>query len=206
MSVMTSSGASFVIGSTFGIVSMILMASDSSLAAQVERPVASPAAQEADEHSDPRSSIPSVGRFYVSLEEQAGTARVSFVQHGDVLTATWMTATGEVYGRGTYRWDPTSRSFTGKSTTRSLCFWRESGVDDTYEQTTAVMVQEQLYVVNDRELIDRWTKPLRVDCTSGAVEIFKWVEHTWLATDEDWKPLGPDLAPTGHASKDERPH
>jgi hypothetical protein len=68
------------------------------------------------------------------------------------------------------------------------------------------LVQEQLYMVNDRELIDRWTKPLKVDCSSSALEIFKWVERTWLATDEDWKPVGPDPAPTGHASKDERPH
>jgi hypothetical protein len=43
--------------------------------------------------------------------------------------------------------------------------------------------------MNDRELRDRWTKPLDVDCSSGLMEVFKWVDQTWLATDKDWKPL-----------------
>jgi hypothetical protein len=129
------------------------------------------------------SAIPKVAGFYTLPSENGAGLRVSFVQKVDVLTAIWMNPQGEVYGRGRYRWDPVTGSFKGTSTTKHLC------LDDQGQPSATVLVREELYVMNDRELRDRWTKPLDVDCSSGLMEVFKWVDQTWLATDKDWKPL-----------------
>jgi hypothetical protein len=129
-----------------------------------------------------------VTAFYTLLLGDVTGPRVSFVQDGEILTATWMTSAGKTYGVGTYRWDADSGSFTGTSTTRFMCFAEaENGTTTTF--TFQHLVREQLYVVNDRELRDRWTKPIDVDCSVGLVEKFKWSEMTWIATDKDWKPL-----------------
>ena len=129
--------------------------------------------------------IPRVAGFYMLQGENGGGLRVSFVQKADVLTAIWMQPTGQIFGRGTYRWDPVTGSFKGTSTTRHECLGKEG------QQSTSatVLVREELYVVNERELRDRWTKPMAVDCSVGLMKVFKWVDVTWLATDKDWKPL-----------------
>ena len=131
------------------------------------------------------SAIPRVAGFYTLAGDNGEDLRVSFVQKTNVLTATWTQPNGQVYGRGTYRWDPVTGSFKGTSTTRYECL-RDEGPQSG---SATIVVREELYVVNDYELRDRWTKPLAVDCAVGLMEIFKWVDHKWLATDKDWKPL-----------------
>jgi hypothetical protein len=202
----TSTG--FVIASAFAIASVTFV-SAASEARQSDRQIASPAAQEPPEGAasqSTQSTIPTVAPFYTLVDGELAGLRVAFLQDKEGLTSTWMTAKGDVYGRGTYRWDAATGSFTGTSTTRFLCFAEDNRPANASPEavptwrpgfsatTSPVRVREQLYVVNDRELRDRWTKPLSVDCLSGVVEIFRWVEQVWIATDKDWKPLGPPPA------------
>jgi hypothetical protein len=134
----------------------------------------------------PTDAIPSVGPFYtLPLGDVAGP-RVSFQQKADLLTAVWMTAQGDTYGRGTYLWDPEIKAFTGNSSTVYQCLSAEGDVASSFQY----QVREQLYVVNAHELRDRWTKPLDVDCAVGLVEKFRWYERQWVASDKNWKPLG----------------
>ena len=135
------------------------------------------------------SAIPKVAGFYTLPDVNGPGLRVSFVQTANELTATWMNQQGEIYGRGKYRWDPVTRSFNGTSTTRHLC------LDEQGQPSATVVVREELHVISDRELRDRWTKPLNVDCSVGLVEVFRWIDQTWLATDEEWKPLHPRQEP-----------
>lgn len=126
--------------------------------------------------------IPTVAGFYKLPNGDVRDLRVSFVQNADEVTASWMHPSGKIYGRGTYRWDPIAGSFKGTSTTSHVC--------DETQQIATVVIREELYVVNDRELRDRWTRPLSVDCSLGVMEVFKWTDQLWLATDKDWKPVG----------------
>jgi hypothetical protein len=176
------SPTAFVIVAASGILSATFVASAASQEAQRDNLV-SQAARERATAANASSAIPKVAGFYTLPSENGEGLRVSFVQKVDVLTAIWMNPQGEVYGRGKYRWDPVTGSFKGTSTTKHLC------LDDQGQPSATVLVREELYVMNDRELRDRWTKPLDVDCSSGLMEVFKWVDQTWLATDKDWKPL-----------------
>ena len=135
------------------------------------------------------ATIPTMEEFYtLPLDGDAGP-RVKFVQNADVLTATWITTQGDIYGRGTYRWDAGSRLFAGTSTTTYTCVKEDGRPPFTFQH----VIREQLIVVNDHELRDRWTKPLDVDCSIGLVEKFRWSEWLWIATDDQWKPLRPLL-------------
>jgi hypothetical protein len=136
-------------------------------------------------------SIPAVAEFYMLPVDVDGGPRVKFVQEHDKLSATWMTADGAIYGVGTYLWDSATASFNGTSTTVGMC----PAVEGRNTFVRDVLVREELYVVNEHELLDRWTKPLRVDCSVGRVEVFKWYERHWIAADEDWNPLQPPAEP-----------
>ena len=151
-------------------------------ASQGERAVAAPPAQ-----GGPRpDAIPAVAPFYtLPLGDVAGP-RVSFLQNAGVLTSVWMTPQGETYGRGTYQWDPGIKAFTGTSSTVYQCLSDDGRVASSFQY----QVKEQLFVVSPRELKDRWTKAMDVDCTVGLVDKFRWYEREWVASDKDWKPLG----------------
>jgi hypothetical protein len=174
----------FVIAAASGILSATFVASAAPQEAQRDNLV-SLAAPERATAANATSAIPKVAGFYALPSDNAAGLRVSFAQKVDVLTAVWMRPDGQVYGRGTYRWDPVTRAFKGTSTTRHWCL-AEEGQEGA---SATVLVREELYVVNERELRDRWTKPLAVDCVAGLMEVFKWVDQTWLATDKNWKPL-----------------
>jgi hypothetical protein len=135
--------------------------------------------------------IPQVAPFYtLPLGDVAGP-RVSFQQHGNVLTSIWMTPQGETYGRGDYLWDAAIKAFTGESSTIYQCLTEDGKVASTFQY----QVKEQLYIVNARELRDRWTKPLDVDCSVGLVEKYRWYERGWITSDKDGKPLSAPQAP-----------
>jgi hypothetical protein len=175
----------------FGVLAAAVVASVASVAPmaarQAERAVASPAAPGRAGTAHAAPAIPTVAKFYaLPLGDVAGL-RVSFLQDADVLTAVWMTPKGDIYGHGTYRWDAAIGAFTGTSTTVNHCLTEDGVTTSSFQY----QVREQLYVVNDRELRDRFTKPLDVDCSVGLVEKYKWSERQWLATDKDWKPLDP---------------
>ena len=139
-----------------------------------ERPVA-----------ESRPGVPHLGNSYTLPLGDVPGPRVSFEQTGDVVLAVWMTDLGEVYGRGTYRWDDARGVFVGTSSTRVTCATEEDGPLLTYE----VHVHEELSVSKDGGIRDRRTKPLDIDCSVGVVQRFKWVERLWLPADQEWKPL-----------------
>lgn len=179
-----SSRTVFVIMAASGILSLTFVGSAAAQEEQRDN-LASLAAAEGASVANAVSAIPRVAGFYTLPSEGGAGLRVSFVQKTNVLTAIWMQPNGQIYGRGTYRWDPVTGSFKGTSTTIHECV----GDEGQQSASATVLVREELYVVNDRELRDRWTKPLSVDCSAGLMEVFKWTDQMWLATDKDWKPL-----------------
>ena len=174
----------FVIVASSGTLSGTFVASAAAQEQQRDS-TASLAAPEPTRVSNAVSAIPTVGKFYTLLDDgKVAGLRVTFAQNADVLTAIWTNPQGETYGRGTYQWDAVTGSFKGTSTTRHLC------LDNEGQPSTTVLVREELYIVNDHELRDRWTKPLAVDCSLGLMEVFRWTDQMWVATDQNWKPLG----------------
>jgi hypothetical protein len=172
----------------FGILAAAVVASVAPTAQQAEKSVVGwPVAPGRAGTTDAASAIPIVAKFYKLPDDDVAGLRVSFEQNQDVLTAVWMTPEGDIYGHGTYQWDAAIGAFTGTSTTVNHCLAEGGRTTSTFQY----QIQEQLYVVNDRELRDRFTKPLDVDCSVGLVEKYKWSERQWLATDKDWKPLDP---------------
>ena len=131
------------------------------------------------------STIATVANFYILPLGDVLGPRVSLVQTADIVVAVWLTSQGEVYGRGAYRWNGPTRSFVGTSSTRVTCEIENSGALLTFD----VGVREELDVLSDGALRDRWAKPLDVDCSTRLVEKFKWVERQWVPADQDWKPL-----------------
>jgi len=180
----TPSRTVFVIVAASGILSATSFASAASQEEQ-RNSLALLAAAEGAAVANAISAIPRVEGFYTLPVENGAGLRVSFVQKADALTSVWMLPNGQIYGRGTYRWDPVTGSFKGTSTTRHVCL----GDEGQPTASATILVREELYVTSDHELRDRWTKPLNVDCSVGLMEVFKWVDQTWLATDKDWKPL-----------------
>lgn len=179
-----SSRTAFVIAAASGILSATSVASAAPQEEQRDN-VALLSAAEGASLANAVSAIPRVAGFYTLPVENGAGLRVSFVQKADVLTSTWMRPNGQIYGQGKYRWDPVTGSFKGTSTTRHECL----GDEGQPSGSASVFVREEIYVMNDRELRDRWTKPLTVDCSVGLVEVFKWIDQTWVATDKDWRPL-----------------
>ena len=179
----TPSRTVFVIVATSGILSGTFVASATPQEEQHDN-LASPAASQGASLATDASAIPTVAGFYALPIGDGGGMRVSFVQNANVLTAIWMLQNGKIYGRGTYRWDPVLGAFKGTSTTRHTCF----GDEGEQSASATVLIREELYVLNEHELRDWWTKPLTVDCSAGLTKTFKWVGQTWMATDKDWKP------------------
>jgi len=130
-------------------------------------------------------AMPSVGKYYTVRFGDVPGPRVKFEQTDDTLVAVWMTTEGDVYGRGTYQWDAAQGVFVGTAMSFFTCPSTETSKPYTFQHS----VREQLRVLNDRELLNRWTKPLDVDCSIGIVQKFKWIERLWVAADENWNPL-----------------
>lgn len=132
-----------------------------------------------------RTPPPRLGKYYTVLFGDVAGPRVRFDQTDDVLSSVWMTTEGEVYGRGTYQWDAAQGVFVGTAMNTFTCLATETSKPFTFQHS----VREQLRVLNDREMLDRWTIPLDVDCSLGIVQKFKWIERVWVAADENWTPL-----------------
>ena len=147
-------------------------------------PVPAPATKEQGDADVPSASIPMVGEFFILPDPDGTHLRVRFAQDKGTLTATWMTADGVTYGVGSYSWDAATRSFNGSATTPRPC-----PSPDGHQTAMRVLVREELHFLNDRELLNRWTKPMSMDCVYGVVDVFKWEERLWIATDKDWKPV-----------------
>ena len=121
--------------------------------------------------------IPRLSRVYQAADPTNAGMRVEFVQHGALLEATWIRDTNDVYGRGTYEWDESRHAFAGKVMSRVVC---EGDVDQL--GAIPVVQREEISAIDENTIRDRWAKPLRVACSVGVSEVYKWVETTWSAT------------------------
>ena len=135
--------------------------------------------------SDAAAEVPQVSTFYAL----PNGLRVEFVQHGETLRATWLMPDGTSYGRGSYKWNPATKSFKGTATNLHVC--REG--DGREGARVSVLIREELSVVSESELRDLWTKPLSVDCVLGVLEKFKWTETQWHAVKKDELPEKPSV-------------
>jgi hypothetical protein len=98
---------------------------------------------------------------------------VVFEQRGPSVRATFSDAAGDVVGQASLTWNPQSAAFVGSG---------RIAVDDCKPSdgpTTDAPLTEEIHVVNDRVIRDRWLNPESVDCRTGAVLENAWKEKLW---------------------------
>lgn len=148
----------------------VLIAAFSSPAFAGQQPATQNAAAAAD--------IPSMAKEYVADQQNSVVRghRVEFSQQGERLSASWSHAAAGPYGRSSFEWDPKSQSFRGTTITKFQC----PGLDVMAPpRMIDVVVREEIQLVNERVMRDSWTKPLKVDCTTGSMQIFEWDVSLW---------------------------
>jgi trypsin-like peptidase len=112
--------------------------------------------------------IPRLAQFYTSTNgniavvEQAseGTVRVSF------------STGGYVYGSAVLQWDAARKGFLGKGTQKTFCGTFDRRIWDA-------PVDQEIFLLNDTLIRDRWTHPVRVDCGKGIVRSYSSQEVLW---------------------------
>lgn len=118
--------------------------------------------------SQPVDSIPTLARVYAATNGNL----VVFEQHGGEVKATWSTSEGYVYGRSAFTWNPTQLAFVGQGTIKAVC-----GTYDT--RVTDAPITEEIYVVSDRVIRNRWSNPDKLNCSKGLVTSYSWQEYLW---------------------------
>jgi hypothetical protein len=111
---------------------------------------------------------PRLAAFYTTM---SGSMAI-FEQNGDTITSTWSHADGRVYGHSTFSWDATKKAFAGSGTMKAVC-----GQND--RRMTDASISEEIYLVNDRVIRERWTQPVKINCSKGIVESYNWEEMLW---------------------------
>jgi S1-C subfamily serine protease len=112
--------------------------------------------------------IPRLAHFYtntngsIAVVEQAseGNVRVSF------------STGGYTYGRAVLQWDAARKTFVGKGTQKTFCGTIDRRVWDA-------PVDQEIFLLNDTLIRDRWTHPVRVDCRKGVVRSYSSQEVLW---------------------------
>jgi hypothetical protein len=103
--------------------------------------------------------------------------RVEFTQTGTRLVAVWKSHDG-AYARSLLEWDADRQAFRGTTVTKSQCFTDDSA-PRPLRRFVDVVVREEIHLVSERVIRDRWTRPLKFDCANGALEIFRWEASLW---------------------------
>lgn len=112
--------------------------------------------------------VPRLAKFYtntngnIAVVEQAGegNVRVSF------------STGGFVYGSAVLQWDAAKKGFVGKGTHKTFCGGYDKRVWDA-------PVEQEIFLLNDNVIRDRWTHPERVDCGRGVVRSYSPQEILW---------------------------
>jgi serine protease Do len=93
-------------------------------------------------------------------------------QDGGNLTSTRVFFDGDVYGHSSLVWDGAKKGFIGTGSLKTPC-------GKLIPRTTTALIVEEIYVLDDRLIRDRRTRPLKVNCSTGVVESYTWEEHLW---------------------------
>jgi S1-C subfamily serine protease len=112
--------------------------------------------------------IPRLAQFYtnttgeIAVVEQAseGSVRVSF------------STGGYIYGGAVLQWDAVRKGFVGKGTQKTFCGTFDKRVWDA-------PVDQEIFLLNDMVIRDRWTHPVKVDCRKGVVRSYSSQEVLW---------------------------
>lgn len=126
------------------------------------------AGAEASSTTTTLDGVPRLARFYtntngnIAVVEQAseGNVRVSF------------STGGFIYGRAVLQWDAARKGFVGKGTHKTLCGNFDKRVWDA-------PVDQEISLLNDTVIRDRWTHPVSVDCRRGVVRSYSSLEVLW---------------------------
>lgn len=97
-------------------------------------------------------------------------------QDGETVHISFTLPNGYIYGSSTLQWVATAKAFKGQGVLDTVC-----GVYDT--RVWKAPVQEEIYIVNDRVIRDRWTQPVKVNCSRGQVISSTWQEGLWYVPD-----------------------
>ena len=125
---------------------------------------------EAGSTATPISAIPRLAEFYINPNGSI----VLFQDEEGAVSSTWANADGSVYGHTTFVWDARKNAFLGDGTLRTVC-----GAFD--RRVTDAAIKEEIQIVNERVIRNRWTRPTKVNCSKGVVESYSWHERVLYA-------------------------
>ena len=116
-----------------------------------------------------RDGAPTLAKVY-----EGGNGNLAVVeQDGENVRISFTFANGYIYGSSTFRWIPSAKAFRGEGVLDTVC-----GSIDT--RVWKAPVQEEIYIVSDRVIRDRWLQPTKVNCSKGQVISASWQESLWV--------------------------
>jgi len=114
------------------------------------------------------NSVPRLARGYTS-----GSNFAMFEPRPDgSVYASFSTASGVVYGSSTLQWDKDKKAFIGRGTIKTVCGQVDTRIWDA-------PIVDEVYVISDGFIRERWTQPTRVNCSKRQVLNFLWQEGIW---------------------------
>jgi S1-C subfamily serine protease len=118
--------------------------------------------------------VPQLAKFYTNAN--GGIAIVRQANEGRVRVS--FSSGGYVYRSAELQWDPTRRGFVGRGIHRTRCGNRDNRVWDA-------PVEQEIFVLNDSVIRDRWTRPAGVDCRRGVVRSYSPEEVLWFVPSQE---------------------
>ena len=115
-----------------------------------------------------KTGVPRLAPLYRTVQ---GTLAV-VEQSNEMVRISFTDANGYVYGSATVWWVADAKAFKGHGLLDTVC-----GTYDT--RIWKAPVYQEIYVVNDGVIRDRWTHPTKVNCSKGRVDSSVWQEILW---------------------------
>jgi len=93
-------------------------------------------------------------------------------QDGGTVTSTGLFLDGDIYGHSSLVWDDAKKGFIGTGSLKTPC-------GKLIPRTTTALIVEEIYVLDERRIRNRRTRPVKVNCSTGVVESYTWDEILW---------------------------
>ena len=93
-------------------------------------------------------------------------------QDGGTVTSTRLLFDGDIYGHSSLVWDGEKKGFIGTGSLKTPC-------GKFLPRTTTALIVEEVYVLDERLIRNRRTRPVKVNCSTGMVESYTWEEQLW---------------------------
>lgn len=93
-------------------------------------------------------------------------------QDGGTVTSTRLFFDGDVFGHSSLIWDGAKKGFIGTGSLKTPC-------GKLIPRTTTALIVEEIYVLDERLIRNRRTRPVKVNCSTGVVESYTWEENLW---------------------------